>query len=204
MNMKETPSPFTEKDLQTNDGFITYVWGPSLWMTLHTISLNYPCHPTAEQKTQYKQYFDSLGHVLPCGKCRDNLVSNLSCTKYGEDVFESRDTLSRWVYDLHDSVNKMLGKKTPITYDAMRHTYENFRARCSLQNDMVGGGGGRGGTHKTRRKKRRHEAGCTEPVTGIKSKCILRIVPINTKSPTMRIDRRCVPQAVATKATKAS
>jgi hypothetical protein len=204
--MKETPSPFTKKDLQTSDGFITYVWGPSLWMTLHTISLNYPCHPTAEQKMQYKQYFDSLGHVLPCGKCRDNLVSNLSCTKYGEDVFENRDTLSRWVYDLHDSVNKMLGKKTPITYDAMRHTYENFRARCSLQNDMVGGG-----TQKTRRKKKRrshhnhhHEAGCTESVSGFTSKCILRIVPASTKSPTMKIDRRCIPRAVAAKASEAA
>jgi len=29
-------------------------------------------------------------------------------------------------------------------------------------------------------------------VTGVKSKCVLRIVPLCKRSPTMKIDRRCI------------
>jgi len=132
-------SPFNTEDLNSNDGFLTYVWGPSLWMTLHTISFNYPCHPTKAQKKQYRAFFDSLQHVLPCGKCRTNLIDNLKSTNYNKDVFQNRETLSKWVYDLHVCVNSMLGKDTKTSYEEVRHTYEHFRARCSLTPTMIGG-----------------------------------------------------------------
>lgn len=188
-----TSSVFQPDDFKSNDGFLTYVWGPSLWMTLHTVSFNYPCQPTTQQKKQYKRFFDSLKHVLPCGACRNNLLSNLSSTKYSDGVFRNRETLSRWVYELHKCVNAMLGKDTPVSYEDVRHTYENFRARCSLSHALVGGGKQR----STRKRKRKHrttriESGCTVPLTGVKSKCELRIVPLCKRSPTMKIDRRCI------------
>ena len=194
--------PFSPTDLNSNDGFLTYVWGPSLWMTLHTISFNYPCHPTSEQKKQYKAFFDTLRNVLPCGKCRDNLVANLQSTSYTNSVFNNRDTLSRWVYDLHTCVNKMLGKETPVSYNEVRQTYENFRARCGLADELVGGGATKAGRkHKQKGKRKRTrktktEGGCTVPVTGVKSKCVLRIVPLCKRSPTMKIDRRCLCKTV--------
>ena len=188
-------SVFQTSDFDSNDGFLTYVWGPSLWMTLHTVSFNYPCHPTTQQRKQYKHFFDSLQHVLPCGACRDNLVSNLSSTKYCDSVFQNRETLSKWVYDLHKCVNTMLGKKTKLSYEDVRHTYENFRARCSLSNGLVGGGRRDASTRRRTRRSphaQRIENGCTVPLSGVKSKCELRIVPLCKRSPTMKIDRRCI------------
>lgn len=205
--MPAPPPPFTSHDLNSNDGFLTYVWGPGFWMTLHTISMNYPTHPTSAERRQYRAFFNSLQHVLPCGKCRDNLVDNLSTTRYGARVFKNRDTLSRWVYDLHKCVNTMLGKPTKVTYDEMRQTYEHFRARCgmtrsaetgattrkrnrrlapSMASTMVGGGRRNGSTSHS------SHSGCTVPVTGVKSKCLLRIVPVASRSKTMRVDRRCL------------
>ena len=43
-------SPFTKEDFQSKDGMLTYVWGPSMWHSLHTISFNYPINPTLEEK----------------------------------------------------------------------------------------------------------------------------------------------------------
>ena len=189
-----TLPPFTPQDLDSNDGFLTYVWGPGFWMTLHTISLNYPSNPTAIQRRQYRTFFDSLRHVLPCGKCRDNLVDNLTSTKYDKDVFRNRDTLSRWVYDLHTCVNQMLGKTTDVSYDKMRRTYEHFRARCGMSSSVADGMAG-GGTYRRGhrgRSGRASHSGCTEPVSGIKSKCLLRIVPVRSRSKTMKIDKRCL------------
>ena len=185
VNMSTSKSPFNTEDLNSNDGFLTYVWGPSLWMTLHTISFNYPCHPTNAQKKQYQAFFDSLQHVLPCGKCRTNLVDNLKTTNYNKNVFQNRETLSKWVYDLHACVNSMLGKDTLTSYEDVRHTYENFRARCSLKPTMIGG------AKKTTQTKS-IEQGCTVPLTGVKSKCEIRIVPACKRSPTMKIDKRCL------------
>lgn len=211
MPSPQPPTPFTTQDLNSNDGFLTYVWGPGFWMTLHTISMNYPTHPTSAQRSQYRVFFNSLRHVLPCGKCRDNLVDNLATTRYGARVFKNRDTLSRWVYDLHKCVNTMLGKPTKVSYEEMRQTYEHFRARCGMTqsakpgrtiraNTMIGGARSSKTKNNTKIKnntKSQHTApqghsGCTVPVTGVKSKCLLRIVPVASRSKTMRVDKRCL------------
>ncbi len=33
---------FSKKDFSAGDGFLTTVWGPALWHSLHTMSFNYP------------------------------------------------------------------------------------------------------------------------------------------------------------------
>ena len=40
--------------------------------------------------------------------------------------------------------------------------------------------------------KKKIESGCTNPMYGNKSKCILNIVPKNTKCKTFKIDKRCI------------
>lgn len=186
MSKKEV---FSKEDYHSNDGFLTYVWGPSMWMTLHIVSMNYPCRPTTLQKQQYKHFFDSIRHVLPCGACRENLKENLKSTGYNMSVFKNRDTLSRWVYDLHCSVNTMLGKKNVVTFDDVRNIYENFRARCSLKSPQ------RGGNHavsSSKTLKKRKESGCTMPLTGLKSQCVLNIVPLCKNTPTLKIHKKCL------------
>jgi hypothetical protein len=67
---------YSEKDFQSKDGMLVSVWGPSQWHFLHTISFNYPVHPTTQQKKRYRDYVLNLKYVLPCGKCRQNLKEN--------------------------------------------------------------------------------------------------------------------------------
>ena len=47
---------FNKSDFKSGDGMLTSVWGPSLWHYLHTMSFNYPIHPTAQQKKHYKYF----------------------------------------------------------------------------------------------------------------------------------------------------
>ena len=39
---------------------------------------------------------------------------------------------------------------------------------------------------------KKNEKGCTEPLYGEKSKCILQIVPQETKCDTFQIDEKCI------------
>ena len=45
---------------------------------------------------------------------------------------------------------------------------------------------------KRKTKKVNKEKGCTEPLFGEKSKCIIKIVPKKEKSPTFQMDDKCI------------
>ena len=104
-------SPFVKQDFHSKDGMLVGIWGPSMWHVLHTMSFNYPTNPTKAQKKQYRGFILSLQNVLPCGKCRENLKKNLKEHPLLDKHMVSRDTFSRYVYDLHEVVNKMLEKQ---------------------------------------------------------------------------------------------
>jgi hypothetical protein len=44
---------------------------------------------------------------------------------------ENRAKFSLYVYKLHEVVNKMLGKKSGLSYADVRERYEHFRSRCA-------------------------------------------------------------------------
>ena len=43
---------------------------------------------------------------------------------------KDRNSFSRYVYRLHERINKNLGKKSGLSYCDIRERYEHFRARC--------------------------------------------------------------------------
>jgi len=67
---------YSKKDYNAGDGMLTTVWGPSMWHYLHTMSFNYPVNPSHEDKVHYRDFVQSLQHVLPCKYCRMNLKTN--------------------------------------------------------------------------------------------------------------------------------
>jgi hypothetical protein len=176
---------FKKGDFYSGDGFLTTVWGPTFWHTLHTISFNYPVNPTNEQKQQYRDYILSLQNILPCGACRANLKTNLKHLPLKMSVMKSRDTFSRYIYNLHEMVNKMLKKKSNLSYCDVRERYEHFRSRCVDEKPKVF----KYSEMKTRKQK---EKGCTEPLYGKKARCILNIVPQDEKGQSIQIDKKCM------------
>ena len=128
---------FNKDDYNSGDGMMTSIWGPPMWHVLHTISFNYPVKPTNEDKINYFNYFTNLRYILPCRYCRENIVKNYKKVKLNKSVFKSRDTLSLWVYLLHEEINKMLGKKSNLTYEMVRDRYEHFRSRCLNENEHI-------------------------------------------------------------------
>ena len=164
---------FTEDDYNSNDGMSTYIWGPPMWHTLHTLSFNYPINPTDDQKKYYLNFYSNLVNILPCKTCRDNLKKNFEKNPLNIDVFKNRNLLSRYIYNLHEIINIQLGKKSNLSYEKVRDIYEMFRARSvsNIKNPDVG---------------------CVKPLRGVKSKCILNIVPRTNNNNSLRIDSKCI------------
>ena len=87
------------------------VWGPPGWRFMHYVSLGYPEKPSDSEKQQYKAFYESLQHVLPCHTCAQNYKENLR-TMPIDDALGTRDSLVKWVIDIHNKVNVETGKKT--------------------------------------------------------------------------------------------
>lgn len=179
---------FRKRDFISGDGMLTTVWGPSLWHYLHTLSFNYPWEPTLEQKKSHRQQILLLQKTLPCKYCRENLKNNLKILPLQDCHLENRDTFSRYVYQLHEVINKMLGKKSGLTYCDVRERYEHFRSRC-LTKDKI-----KAKTMKLKprsSKTRKREKGCTEPLYGKKAKCVIQIVPQYFKCNSFKFHEKC-------------
>jgi hypothetical protein len=149
------------------------------------MSFNYPVNPTPEDKTHYRNFVLNLRYVLPCKYCRMNLKTNLKTMPLNMSHMASRDTFSRYIYNLHELVNKLLKKTSNLTYCDVRERYEHFRARCTEEKPKLFK------VFKARTLKKR-EKGCTEPLYGKKSKCVLNIVPQDEKTNTIQIDKKCI------------
>ena len=159
------------------------VWGPYGWKFIHYITLGYPPKPTENDKKHYRDFILNLRNTLPCGKCRKNLEKNFKKLPLLYSNMKSRHSFSLYIYNLHELINKMLNKQSGLTYQMVRERYEHFRARCLTNPDN---------TNPNINPTIVGEIGCTEPLYGEKSKCILRIVPQKTKCDTLQIDKKCL------------
>ena len=99
------------------------IWGPHGWKFLHYVSLGYPNSPSYEDKSNYKQFYHSLQHVLPCEKCAMNYKQNLVKLPI-DNHLENRDSLVKWVFDIHNLVNDELGKEN-VSYEEALALYKN-------------------------------------------------------------------------------
>lgn len=119
---------------QSDMGFQTRIWS-FFWHILHMISLNYPVRPSAREKEQYLEFFKSLQWVLPCKSCRQSygkFIRAKGRTRLNLKTMESRESVARWMYNIHCAVSKRIGKRTPISFEGMCRRYEKFRATsCS-------------------------------------------------------------------------
>lgn len=200
LHTRKKQRTFDKKDFISNDGFQTLIWGPAAWHLLHTISFNYPVHPSSKDKRHYKNFLSSLQHVLPCKYCRTNLTKNFKQLPLTMKTMKNRETFSKYVYRLHELVNKMLNKESNLSYCDVRERYEHFRSRCTDDKNK----GKLFKFNKTIKRELKEEdkkdamreggkeKGCTEPLYGKKSKCIIKIVPEEKKEETFEVDEKCI------------
>ena len=183
--LKDIKPIYTTDDYNSNDGMLTSIWGPGMWHYLHTMSFNYPVNPSNGDKTHYRNFLLSLRDVLPCGKCRTNLRMNFKKLPLHKKYMKNRSMFSKYVFELHELINIMLGKTSGLTYEMIQERYEHFRSRCvnSKTKKRV---------QFTKSTKRSAESGCVDSLYGEKSKCILQIVPHDTDCETLSINKNCI------------
>lgn len=105
-------------------------WGPHAWKYFHTITLSYPIEPTDKHKEAFRREFDDLIYKLPCSECQKHFYITISKNPITDDVLSTKDKLVRWLIDIHNMVNKMLGKKERAPEDMI--LYHEINSGCFL------------------------------------------------------------------------
>ena len=101
------------------------IWGPHLWYILHIISFEYPLNPTEYDKRIYHDFYTSLKDVIPCEMCRKHYRTHIN--KYPlTPHLDTRDTLVKWVIQVHNFVNASLGKPI-LTIAQVMDIYSNLK-----------------------------------------------------------------------------
>ena len=102
------------------------IWGPSAWLFIHSIAFGYPENPTNQDKKNAKKFLESLAYIIPCLKCQKHYRQNIKKLPWNLD---SREDFFRWTIDLHNEVNKSIGKpvqKYDDIYKLYSSMYEKF------------------------------------------------------------------------------
>ena len=94
------------------------VWGPKLWHSLHCTALNYPENPSESDKQNYKSFYLNVHRIIPCNLCANHYRQNVIA--FDLDLFLTTPMdLFRFTVDIHNLVNKQLGKPLFAFEDAL-------------------------------------------------------------------------------------
>ena len=98
------------------------IWGKHLWFVMENFALNFPDDSSEQIKNDFKHFYTSIANVLPCEKCKNHYSAHLQTQP---PRLENRDSIIRWTVDLHNRVNKSLGKRE-WTYDEAVEAYRAY------------------------------------------------------------------------------
>ena len=92
------------------------VWGPSGWRLLHRMSF------CIGNVSDAKEFFMALQHILPCPKCRINLIGHMTAIPFPKRKAE----IPFWLYRIHIRVNESLGDlEPPPSFDSVKRMYQS-------------------------------------------------------------------------------
>ncbi len=106
------------------------IWGPSAWIFLHSVTLNYPNNPTPQDKEDYRIFFDSLQHILPCPTCKEHYAKNIRSNPIN---LKDRTSLINWLIDIHNQVN-IYNSKPKLSYQEVYDIYDKLYNQNNVLN----------------------------------------------------------------------
>lgn len=112
---------------------MTKYWGPLGWMTLHSISLNYPDTPSVEDKQILIRFMDNFTESITCQYCQSHFKTIFQTYK---GLFPSWNSskydLFVFIVRAHNTVNKRLDKPLIRTVAQCLETIKSNTKNTSL------------------------------------------------------------------------
>jgi FAD-linked sulfhydryl oxidase len=113
---------------------MTKLWGPLGWMTLHSISINYPEAPSNEDRLILSNFMDSFAECITCDNCKNHFVGMFTSYKRRNPQWNSsRQEFFLFVCRAHNTVNKRIDKPILGSVQDCIETIKNNSKNTSLR-----------------------------------------------------------------------
>jgi hypothetical protein len=92
------------------------VWGKHYWFFLHTTAYYYPKNPSSVTKRKYYDLIQNIPLFIPNPEMGDYfayLINMYPISPY----LDNRDSFIRWVWFIHNKINKKIGKPEISLYN---------------------------------------------------------------------------------------
>jgi hypothetical protein len=112
------------------------VWGPPMWMFLHTLAFGYPDTPTATTKRKYYDLIQNLPLFIPNSEM-GNRFSQMLDAHPVTPYLDNRDSFMRWVHYIHNKINRLLGKEEISFYRSLDVFHEEYLPKPIYTEEII-------------------------------------------------------------------
>jgi len=115
-------------------------WGPIFWRLLHALAERVGTVPMVglrgDEVRAWKSLLTTMDKALPCEHCREHLKFYITNNPVAipEDYTQIHEWIRRWIYNLHEEVNRRLGK-VAFPFDSLDLIYRAVSPRAT--NDVL-------------------------------------------------------------------
>jgi len=102
------------------------IWGPHYWFFLHTIAMSYPIHPNAVTKKKYYEFVQNIPLFIPVESMAGEF-SKLLDQYPVQPYLDNRESFIRWLWFIHNKINKKLEKPQISLNDFYVKYYEEYK-----------------------------------------------------------------------------
>jgi hypothetical protein len=100
-------------------------WGPVIWWLFALLAANYPDKPNEETRQSWMRWFLEWPARLPCSICGNHLQSYIEKLPI-YPATASRELLERYIYDLHEDVNRRRGRPSMHTFEEVQSKFRGY------------------------------------------------------------------------------
>lgn len=114
-------------------------WGPHAWFFLDNVAFSYPKKPSTYHKKLYKDFFISIGNILPCESCRIHFKQNIKKNPLTDQILSNREAFIEWFFSIHNLVRSSQGKSlfTPAQIMKYYDNAKNFKSGDTIGYDPI-------------------------------------------------------------------
>jgi len=111
---------------------MTALWGPLGWMTLHSVSINYPDAPSETEKQICSRFLEMFGESITCHICKSHFLRMLQTYRLVHPEFlNSKQNFFLFTVRAHNTVNKRLDKPIVKTVAEALKTLQQATSQTS-------------------------------------------------------------------------
>lgn len=93
------------------------------WWELHTFAGAFPKQPTEERRKSFEQFLYRFAENFPCSICGTHMKEHFNKNPIYPHT-QNNVTLQKYIYDLHEAVNKRKGKPQMHTFEEVLEAFE--------------------------------------------------------------------------------